>query len=64
MPQDTLIASIQMAFPSQTPSRAECLSTLSDMEAEGFVLAITDELTESRQWSLTSKGAARAAQLP
>jgi hypothetical protein len=64
MPQDTLTASIQMAFPAQTPSRAECMSTLSDMESEGFIIAITDDLTQSRQWSLTSKGAARAAQLP
>jgi len=45
------------------PSMDEVRTLLSDMEAEGWISAHTDSLTEKRQWVLTSKGMARAVQL-
>lgn len=63
MPETTLVASVQSAFPGQTPSHDEVRSLLGDLEADGYVSAITDELTQSRVWTLTTKGAARAVQL-
>jgi hypothetical protein len=63
MPETTLVASVQTAFPHQTPSMCECQSHLSDLESEGYLSASTEELTQSRVWVLTTKGTARAVQL-
>jgi hypothetical protein len=62
-PEESLIQSVQVAFPHPVPSMDEVRTLLSDMEADGWISAHTDSLTGKRQWVLTSKGTARAVQL-
>lgn len=62
-PEDSLVQSVQIAFPHPVPSMDEVRTLLSDMEAEGWISAHTDGLTGARQWVLTPKGTARAVQL-
>lgn len=62
-PEDSLVQSVQIAFPHPAPSMDEVRTLLSDMEAEGWISAHTDTLTDARQWVLTPKGTARAVQL-
>lgn len=62
-PEETLAQSVQIAFPAQTPSLDEVRTALSDLEADGYLSAHTDELTQVRLWTLTPKGNARAVQL-
>lgn len=62
-PETSLIQSVQLAFPSPSPSMDEVRSQLGDLEADGYVSAVTDDLTRVRFWTLTTKGLARANQL-
>jgi hypothetical protein len=62
-PEESLVQSVQTAFPHETPSLDEVRTVLSDMESEGWLSAHSDALTKARQWTLTSKGQARAVQL-
>lgn len=62
-PEESLAQSVQLAFPHETPSLDEVRTVLSDMESEGWLSAHNDSLTKVRQWTLTTKGLARAVQL-
>jgi hypothetical protein len=61
--EESLAQNVQLAFPHETPSLDEVRTVLSDMESEGWLSAHNDALTRTRQWTLTSKGLARAVQL-
>ena len=63
MPNTTLVASVQTGFPAQTPSQAEVSALLADMEADGYLVAVNDDIA-GRVWTLTMKGTAKALQLP
>ena len=60
-PEPALIDSVSVAFPNP-PSHDEVRTELSDLEAQGYVSAHTDDLTRVRLWTLTPKGQARAVQ--
>ena len=60
--EETMIQTVQLAF-APPPSMDEVRSILGDLEAEGFVSAMTDDLTRIRSLVLTPKGTARAVQL-
>lgn len=62
-PETSLIQSVQIAFPGATPSMDEVRSSLGDLEVDGYVSAVSDNLTKARLWTLTIKGEARANQL-
>jgi hypothetical protein len=62
-PEESLAQSVQLAFPHPAPSMDEVRTLLSDMEADGWISAHTDTLTDARHWVLTPKGTARAVQL-
>lgn len=61
-PESSLIDTVRIAFP-EAPSADEVRAALSDLEADGYLSAHTDELTQVRLWTLTPKGQARAVQL-
>lgn len=61
MPEETLWSSVDLAFPRQV-TRAESRVLAAELEAEGYVSAVSDPIT-GIHWSLTTKGEARASQL-
>ena len=60
MPHDTLISTMTVAFPAATRTEVEVVAK--DLEAEGYISAVTDLIT-GKVWSLTTKGQSRAWQL-
>lgn len=59
--EDVLIQTVKLSHPALSDDEVRVI--ISDLESEGYISGSTDDLTETRLWTLTVKGIARATQL-
>ncbi len=62
LPMGTLASSVRLAFPHLKPANAEVEAWARELEAEGYLAGLNDDLL-GLVWSLTPKGQLRAQQL-
>lgn len=63
MPGSALLAHLQNAHRPHRASQIECEHALAELETEGWVAVIHDELTGEATFTLTAKGQHKAMQL-
>ena len=63
MPEDALIEAARLACRPAQPTDADIRDHLCDLSARQFVAGATDDLTNERTWTLTTKGIHRAREL-
>lgn len=62
MPEDSLVAAVQVMSRPETPTRSDVLDAIKAAEVDGFAQGANDALT-STTWTLTTKGTHKARQL-
>ena len=59
-PETALLTAGRLHARPLHPTDTDLLQALRELETQGFVAGITDELTHERTWMLTTKGTHRA----
>ena len=63
MPECALLSAAKILSRPARPTDGDVLDALRDIEAGGYAVGLTDDLTEERSWMLTSKGLHKAREL-
>jgi hypothetical protein len=63
MPESALIAAAQILCRPVEPTDGDVRDQIKTLQGDGYIEGVTDELTQERTWSLTTKGTHKARQL-
>jgi len=56
MPESALLSAVHLHVRPDRPGDSDILDALRDLEAQRYAMAVADELTNERTWTLTAKG--------
>jgi len=62
MPESAALEAARIHARPLTPTDADVLDALRDLETDGYAAGVTDDI-EGRTWALTTKGTHKARQL-
>jgi hypothetical protein len=63
MPETALFTAAQILCRPAQPTDGDIKTVMLDLQAQGFIAGVTDELTLEATWTLTDKGTHKARQL-
>ena len=59
-PEIALLSAVRVYAQPEQPSESDILDALREVEQKRYAVAVTDELTSERTWTLTPKGVHKA----